>query len=110
MTSPQHDLILKAGRVFCRETGLDGAGMVAIDGDRIVASGPSVTGDAEQILEFPHDVLIPGFVDMHAHPAPSHWKYGIDPDVQILSRGSTTILSQGDAGASTWDEYQREII
>ena len=110
MVGPQHDLILKAGRVFCRETGLDGPGMVAIDGDRIAASGPSVTGDAEQTLEFPHDLLVPGFVDMHAHPAPSHWKYGIDPDVQILPRGSTTILSQGDAGPSTWEAYRREII
>ena len=110
MVGPQHDLIVKAGRVFCRETGLDGTGMVAIDGDRIAASGPSVTGDAEQTLEFPHDLLVPGFVDMHAHPAPSHWKYGVDPDVQILTRWSTTILSQGDAGPSTWDEYRQEII
>ena len=110
MAGPKHDLILKAGRVFCRETGLDGPGMVAVDGDRIAASGPSVTGDSERTLEYPGDLLVPGFVDMHAHPAPSHWKYGIDPDVHILPRGSTTILSQGDAGPSTWNTYRREII
>lgn len=110
MVQSQHDLILKAGRVFCRETGLDGPGMIAIDGDRITASGTLITSDSKKTLEFPEDLLIPGFVDMHAHPAPSHWKYGIDPDTQILPRGSTTVLSQGDAGPLTWDDYLRQII
>ena len=61
-------------------------------------------------MDYPDDLLLPGFVDMHAHPAPPHWKYGIDPDTHILPRGSTTILSQGDAGPATWDTYRREII
>ena len=53
---------------------------------------------------------MPGLVDMHAHPAPGHWKYGIDPDVHILPRGTTTVLAQGDAGAATWPYYREHII
>ena len=30
MTVAQHDAIVTAGRVFCRETGLDGPGGVAV--------------------------------------------------------------------------------
>jgi dihydroorotase len=61
-------------------------------------------------LEFLDCLLLPGLVDVHAHPAPTSWKYGTDPDSEMLRRGTTTILSQGDAGAATWDLYKREII
>ena len=37
-------------------------------------------------------------------------KYGIEPDVHILPRGVTTVLSQGDAGAGNWPAYQEHTI
>ena len=49
-------------------------------------------------------------VDFHTHPAPAGWKYGINPDAQIVPRGTTTILWQGDAGAAVWSQYRDEII
>ena len=105
-----YDLLIRAGRVFCADTGLDGPGAVAIRGDRIVASGTDVAGSAASTLEFPDSVLLPGFVDLHAHPAPPDWKYGIDPDDLMLPRGTTTIMSQGDAGASNWARYKEMVI
>ena len=81
------DLIIRAGRVFCADTGIDGPGAVAVKDGRIVASGPDVTGSAQNVFDFPDCVLLPGLIDMHTHPAPSIWKYGIDPDVEILPRG-----------------------
>ena len=105
-----YDLIITAGRVFCADTGLDGPGAVGVKDGRIVASGPEVSGSARETLDFLDCVLLPGLVDMHAHPAPSSWKYGIDPDIEILPRGTTTILSQGDSGAAHWHEYRDTII
>ncbi len=110
MNSPQADLLIRAGRLFCADTELDGRGAVAIKGDRIVASGPDVDVDASQVLEFTDAVVVPGFVDMHFHPAPRGWKYAADPDRDILPRGTTTGLSQGDAGAATWPQYRDEIV
>ena len=111
MSEPQtHDLLIRAGRVFCAETGLDGPGAVAVSSGRVGASGPDVGGAASETLDFPDAVLLPGFVDLHAHPAPSHWKYGIDPDILMLPRGTTTILSQGDAGANNWDHYKQSVV
>ncbi len=104
------DLIVKAGRVSCADTGLDGPGAVAIKDGRIVASGATVSGSAHETLDFPDCLLLPGLVDMHTHPAPSSWKYGIDPDVEILPRGTTTILSQGDSGAADWPVYRDSVI
>ena len=104
------DLLIRAGRVFCSETGLDGPGAVAVRGDRIIASGQNVSIAAGQVLDFPDCVLLPGLVDMHAHPAPPDWKYGMDADSDVLPRGTTTMLSQGDAGAAVWDTYYEEIV
>jgi len=110
MDEPRYDLIVHAGRVFCADSGLDGPGAVAVSGNRIAAAGPGVGGTAARVLDFPDGVLLPGLVDLHAHPAPSNWKYGIDPDVEILPRGATTILSQGDCGADDWPFYRDTII
>src|SRR5262249_39810221 len=61
-------------------------------------------------LDFPDAVLLPGLVDLHAHPARGGSKYGIDPDVHFLPRGVTTVLSQGDAGADDWPAYRDQVI
>ena len=38
-------------------------------GDRIVAVGDQIDGSAQETLDFPDAMLLPGLVDMHAHPA-----------------------------------------
>ncbi len=110
MTDVQPDLVITAGRVFCAETGMNGPGGVAIKDGRIAASGADVSGPATQTLDYPDAIILPGLVDLHAHPAPSSWRWGIDADTMMLRRGSTTVMSQGDAGARTWKEYRETII
>ena len=110
MAALQADLLIRAGRVFCNNTGLDGPGAVAVRGDRIVASGAEVSVSPAETLEFQDCLLVPGFVDMHTHPAPSTWKYGMDADAEVLPRGTTTMLSQGDAGTATWEQYRKSVV
>jgi len=105
-----YDLLIRARRIVCTQTALDGPGAVAIRGDRIVAAGAQVGGAARQSLDFSEALLLPGLVDLHAHPAKSGSKYGVDPDLEFLPRGVTTVLSQGDAGAENWLAYRRETI
>ena len=69
MSKNHYDLIINAGRVFCTASGLDGPGSVAMRGDRIVATGADVRGTGAEVLDFPDDLLLPGLVDLHAHPA-----------------------------------------
>jgi dihydroorotase len=102
------DLLVKADRVVSPDIGLDGPGAVAIRGDRIVASGPGAVGlAAARVINLGEAVLLPGLVDLHAHPDKrSHGsKYGVDPDREFLTRGVTTLLSQGDAGALDYDDW-----
>ena len=109
-----YDLVISAGRVVDLDSGLDGPGFVAAQGDRVAAVSVGVDANdppaAHKRLSYPDGVLLPGLVDMHAHPALEGSKYGIDPDVHFLPRGVTTVLSQGDAGARKWPRYRERLI
>lgn len=107
---PTYDLLIRAGRVVCPATGFDGPGTVAVRGDRIVAVGPDVAGDGRQTIDDPAAILLPGLIDLHAHPAKSGSRFGVDPDRHQLLRGTTTTLSQGDAGADGFESYLHDTI
>jgi dihydroorotase len=110
MTTNAFDLLIRAGRLFCADSRLDKPGAVAIRDGRIVAAGGDVSGSAKRTLEFPTGVLLPGLIDLHAHPAKSESVFGVEPDEFMLRRGTTTVGSQGDAGASNWEAYRAETI
>lgn len=107
------DLLVRAGRVFSADIDLDGPGAVAIDRGRIVASGPdAIDRPARHVIDLGDTLLLPGLIDLHAHPdkRSNGSRYGIDPDTELLLRGTTTVLSQGDAGASDWQAYRSATI
>lgn len=109
LTSPV-DLLVRATRVISPDRGLDRPGAVAIRGDRIVASGAEALAfaeDARRVISLDDAILLPGLVDLHAHPdlRADGSKYGVDPDAEFLRRGSTTVMSQGDAGAGDWERW-----
>ncbi len=110
MSSFEYDLALRAGRVLCPQSSRDAAGFVLVQGDRIADVDGAHADRASKILEFPDAVVVPGLVDLHAHPAVGGSKYGIVPDQELLPRGVTTALSQGDAGADQLDDYRRHTI
>lgn len=110
MPAADFDILIRAGRVVCPASRIDGPGAVGVLGGRCVAVGPEVKGTAEQTLEIPDGVLLPGLIDLHAHPARSISVFGVDPDQHELGRGVTTVLSQGDAGAANWRTYLKDTI
>ncbi|MBT4863678.1 MAG: amidohydrolase family protein [Planctomycetaceae bacterium] len=110
MTDDVFDLLIRAGRLFCADSNLDEPGAVAIRDGRIVVVGADVSGSAKRTLEFPAGVLLPGLIDLHAHPATAESVFGVEPDEFVLRRGTTTVGSQGDAGADNWPTYRDETI
>ncbi len=105
-----YDVLIRAGRLVCPATGYDAPGAVAICGDRIVAVGPDVDGHSGHTIDDSSVIVLPGLIDLHAHPALSGSMFGVDPDRDLLARGTTTVLSQGDAGAGNFEAYIRETI
>ncbi|QDT46556.1 dihydroorotase [Symmachiella dynata] len=111
MSGNTHELLIRAGRVYCAQNRFDAAAEVAVSNGRITAVGPHLAEIvADRELNFPDAVLLPGLVDLHAHPAITGSKYGIPPDTELLNRGVTTVLSQGDAGGNNWEEYRRTTL
>ena len=109
------DLIVRAGRIVCSRSGIDGPGHVAVRDDRIAVVGQASTAKvdpatANRSFDFPDGILLPGLIDLHAHPANSGSVFGVSPDDHVVPYGTTTVLSQGDAGASTIDQYVEETI
>jgi dihydroorotase len=62
------------------------------------------------VLRFPDAVVLPGLVDLHAHPGRGESRYGVDPDVHLLPFGTTTVLAQGEAGALNLARYLEVVI
>ena len=109
------DLIIRAGRVVCPSSGIDCPGYVTVRAGRIVAVtqadiAKTAPVTADRIFEYPDGILLPGLIDLHAHPANSGSVFGVPPDDRMLAYGTTTVLSQGDAGASNINQYIEETI
>jgi dihydroorotase len=102
-------LTISAGRVVCPKSGFDGPGTIVIQDGRISSVDSSSTSGLEpgttSDLDYPNGVLLPGLIDLHAHPAKSGSVFGADPDTTMLARGTAAVLSQGDAGADNIDEF-----
>ena len=106
------DLVVEASRLVCPATGLDGPGVVGVRDGLIefvqMGDGGNEYSAAHESLVITDGILIPGLIDLHAHPAVSGSKFGIDADRDLLPKGSTTVLSPGDAGARNVDQYISE--
>lgn len=111
MTKPE--LLIKSPMIVCPATNLYGPGVVGVRDGKITFRNADITepdSPTAEVLNFDDGILLPGLVDLHAHPALENSRYGIDPDEYLLPRGSTTVLSQGDAGARNLDEYIHHTI
>ena len=106
----QFDLLIRAGRLFCSATNRDGPGEIALHNGRIVAVDLRVSGSACETLSFPDAVVVPGMLDLHAHPANRDSVFGVAPDEHMLAHGVTSVLSQGDVGADHCQQYLEHTI
>jgi N-acyl-D-aspartate/D-glutamate deacylase len=102
------DLLIKNGRV------VDGSGNpwfygdVAVRGDRIVAVGRSVEGEAQRVIDAEGLVVSPGFIDIHSHSdflllqdghAQSKIRQGVT--TEILGEGNSAGPYQGKLAPPT---------
>ena len=69
-------------------------GNVAVDRGRIVATGPALEVEAEQVIDLDGLALAPGFIDMHSHCALRPF---VDPTLEPkIRQGFTTELINPD--------------
>jgi N-acyl-D-amino-acid deacylase len=60
-------LLIRGGSVVDGSGGPARRADVAVEGDRIAAVAPQLTGPAERVVDAAGHVVAPGFIDMHSH-------------------------------------------
>ena len=111
---PSTDLLIRAESLVDPASRRTGSGAIAVTDGKItfssIGSASYEAPKARSTVEISDGVVLPGLVDLHAHPGTSNSRFGVDPDRYLLPRGSTTVMSQGDAGARNVNEYIAETI
>ncbi len=105
-----HDIVIKNGQVVDGSGGASYPADIAIDGDRITAIEPRLSGAGRRTIDADGAIVTPGFVDIHTHyDGQVTWDDRLDPSA---SHGVTTIIT-GNCGvgfAPVRPGHQRELI
>ena len=100
------DLVIKGGDVLDPSQKLRGKLDVGIRYGRIeVLEADIPAARASRVMNAAGRLVVPGLIDLHAHVFTSG--IGIPADELVLYQGTTTAVSAGDAGASTFATYRR---
>jgi len=104
------DLIIRGGEVLDPSVPLRGRLDVGIRHGAIAALAPDLPaapGTAE--IDARGRLVVPGFVDLHAHVYPQGSALGLPADELAPFTGTTTCVSAGDAGANNFSAFRHFI-
>ena len=100
------DVVIKGGEVLDPSQRLRAKLDIGIRYGRIEALEAEIpAARANRVMVAAGRLVVPGLIDLHAHPFTSG--IGIPADELVLYQGTTTAVSAGDAGASTFATYRR---
>ncbi|MDP3062798.1 MAG: amidohydrolase/deacetylase family metallohydrolase, partial [Chloroflexota bacterium] len=68
------------------------------------------SGQAKNVVDASGLVVTPGLVDLHVHVFWGVSHFGIEPDPTCLSRGVTTAVDAGSAGATNFAGFRKYVI
>lgn len=106
-----YDLLIKGGTVVDPSQGLNGVRDVALAGGNVAAVEESIPeNDALEHVDASGLIVTPGLMDLHVH---NYWgvtHYGIEPDPTNITKGVTTALDAGSAGAKTFPAFRRHVL
>jgi dihydroorotase len=109
--APRHDLLIKGGEVVDPSQGLRGRRDVAIRNGLVVAVQPEIPANAAaQVIDASGKLVCPGLVDLHAHVYPEVSAIGLPADELVPWTATTTYVSAGDAGSSTFSLFRHAVL
>ncbi len=108
---PRHDLLIKGGEVVDPSQNLRARRDVAIRNAVVAAVEPDIPADrAAQVIDAAGKLVCPGLVDLHAHVYPEVSAIGLPADELVPWTATTTYVSAGDAGASTFSMFRHAVV
>ncbi|XP_041378420.1 deacetylase Oant_2987-like [Gigantopelta aegis] len=106
------EFIIKGGRIINPSTGVACVGDVGLKGGKIA----EIDFNCSLSLNNPSDVfdasgciVTPGLIDLHVHAYEHATPLGINVDAHCLTRGVTTVVDAGSAGAATFAGLRKFI-
>ncbi|MEO5676503.1 MAG: hypothetical protein ABIQ84_03060, partial [Usitatibacter sp.] len=105
------DLVIRGGEVLDPSQRLRGVRDVGIRNGVIEAVQSSIPAERTlRSINAAGKLVVPGLIDLHAHPYPYGSAIGIPADELVPHQGTTTLVSAGDAGANNFAAFRRFIV
>jgi len=107
-----YDLLLKSGTMIDAGQGIHSVKKdVAFRDGRVAAIGDDLKeADASKSIDCTGLFVSPGWIDLHVHVFWGCSRFGIEPDPHCLSKGVTTVLDVGSAGADTFPGFRKFVM
>ncbi|MDO9710614.1 amidohydrolase/deacetylase family metallohydrolase [Paracraurococcus lichenis] len=107
----RHDLLIKGGEVVDPSQTLRGRRDVAIRNGLVAAVETDIPADrAAAVIDATGKLVCPGLVDLHAHVYPEVSAIGLPADELVPFTATTTYVSAGDAGSSTFSLFRHAVM
>ena len=109
--APRYDLLIKGGEVLDPSQGLRGRRDVAIRNAVIEAVEADIPPERGlHVIDATGKLVCPGLVDLHAHVYPEVSSIGLPADELVPWSATTTYVSAGDAGSSTFSLFRHAVM
>ena len=107
----RYDWIVAGGRGIDPANDIDDTLDLGISAGKIatVGKGLDVTA-ADQVYDAAGKLVVPGFIDVHAHCYQGVTPAGVDIDHYGLGRGATTCVDAGSSGCDTFDDFRANAV
>ena len=107
----RHDLLIRGGEVLDPSQGLRGRRDLAIRNGLVSAVEPEIPAErAAQVTDAGGKLVCPGLVDLHAHVYLEVSAIGLPADELVPWTATTTYVSAGDAGSSTFSLFRHAVM
>ncbi|MGP3769250.1 amidohydrolase/deacetylase family metallohydrolase [Streptomyces sp. SDT5-1] len=83
---------------------------LAVEGDRIAATGAPGTLVGAERVDATGLLLAPGLIDLHAHVYAPRTDLGVPADRVGVEQGVTTLADAGSCGSDHWDDFAGNVV
>jgi dihydroorotase len=98
-----YDILVKDGEVIDPSQGIHATSDIGIFAGKIAAVEVAIPVDrAKQVIDAKGKLLVPGLIDVHAHPCGALLEHGVDADALGIQQGVTTICDGGSLGCANF--------
>lgn len=107
-----YDLLIRGGTVIDPSQNIHASPLdVGISGGQITAVAANIDqGQATTVYDATGKYVVPGLIDLLAHPWPQRNPLGILPDTLMANECTTTIVSPGDPGPGMVYAFRKEVV